>query len=59
MITVNGWGDIVSGSLVQFPNEPERFIVGEVFTNNTCLLYNNRGKCIGTFTLQEIGDFIV
>ncbi len=58
-MTENNWGQLVSGTLIKFPNDPTEYMVGEVFTNDVCKLYNNSSECIGKFTIQELKQYIV
>lgn len=58
-MTTNAMGDIVYGSIVTLPEDNIRYIVGEIFDNGYCRLYNlvtNEYK--GLFAIEEIKDYV-
>ena len=58
MSTENGFGDIVSGTMVKIPNDDKTYMVGEIY-KSSCKLYNYVGECIGVFPLKQIKKFTV
>lgn len=58
-MTENNFGQLVSGTLVKLPNDNSVYMVGEVFTNDTCKLYNEHSNCIGTYSIQELKQYMV
>ena len=54
-MTANNMGDIVSGTLIKLPGDDTTYIVGDIFSNGLCKLYNEKTmKFKGLYTLSDI-----
>ena len=58
MSTENGFGDIVSGTMVKIPGDDKVYTVGEIY-KDSCRLYNYAGVCIGVYLLDQIKKFTI
>jgi hypothetical protein len=57
--TQSSLGDIVSGTLIKFPDNDVTYIVGEIFINGDCNLYaleTNTYK--GLYAISEIKAYV-
>lgn len=54
-MTTNHMGDIVSGTLIKLPEDDTTYIVGDIFSNGLCKLYNaNTNTFKGLYALSDI-----
>lgn len=59
MSTQNKLGDIVSGTLIKFPGDNVIYVVGEIFANGYCKLYDaNTHKYKNKYTIAEIKAYV-
>ena len=58
MSTENGFGDIVSGTMVKIPKDDKTYMVGEIY-KSSCKLKNYDGECIGVFKIKKKKKFTV
>lgn len=59
LMTTNNMGDIVSGTLIKLPEDDTTYIVGDIFSNGLCKLYNaNTNAFKGLYALADIKMFV-
>ncbi len=59
LMTANNMGDIVSGTLIKLPEDDTTYIVGDIFLNGLCKLYNaNTNAFKGFYNLADIKMFV-
>lgn len=59
LMTTNNMGDIVSGTLIKLPEDDTTYIVGDIFSNGLCKLYNTRTNAFkGLYALSDIKMFV-
>lgn len=57
-MTANNMGDIVSGTLIKLPEDDTTYIVGDIFSNGLCKLYNEQTmKFKGLYNLLDIKPY--
>ena len=58
-MTANNMGDIVSGTLIKLPEDDTTYIVGDIFSNGMCKLYNaNTNAFKGLYYLSNIKSYV-
>lgn len=58
-MTENGFGYIVSGTEIQFPDDDNIYIVGEIFSNGRCKLYNSVDVSYkGVYNVKELKPYV-
>lgn len=58
-MTTNNMGDIVSGTLIKLPEDDTTYIVGDIFSNGLCNLYNaNTNAFKGLYYLSDIKAYV-
>ena len=59
LMTTNNMGDIVSGTLIKLPEDDTTYIVGDIFSNDMCKLYNaNTNAFKGLYYLSDIKSYV-
>lgn len=59
LMTANNMGDIVSGTLIKLPEGDTTYIVGDIFSNGLCKLYNADTNAFkGLYNLADIKMFV-
>ena len=59
LMTANNMGDIVSGTLIKLPEGDTTYIVGDIFSNGLCKLYNaNTNAFNGLYNIADIKMYV-
>lgn len=59
LMTTNNMGDIVSGTLIKLPEDDTTYIVGDIFSNDMCNLYNfDTNAFKGLYNIADIKSYV-
>jgi len=59
LMTTNAMGDIISGTLIKLPEDDATYMVGEIYSNGLCKLYNEQTmKFKGLYNLLDIKPYV-
>ena len=59
LMTTNAMGDIISGTLIKLPEDDATYMVGDIFSNGLCKLYNADTNAFkGLYNVADIKMYV-